>query len=301
MVDTLQAYSLVLKHFARLQLAQKIELADKSLAERLSCLVKTCYEQIQYPNESSTAEFLTRLKPHFTSLVESKSSDLGIWTAVAGLLMDFNSPAVPETSPTSTLDLTLREYDDTNHAVLLKLHHKWTREYLPESLDALRDEIRRNGQRIAGGLQIYARTLLLVQSTGMGKSRLADKFGETCPMINFTLGEANFKCYPPVDGEVRSFLCKELPKKTKDMILDSPRRNRISPKLKSPTLQTPTPKMPKLDRRVQPRADKSSQSSEEIIEQFMENLAIMAWNHTRAAAFLQACFEACKLYQLFII
>ena len=233
--------------------------------------------------------------------MESKSSDLNTWTAIARLLMDFNSPEVPETSSTSTLALTLRAYDDTNHAVLLKLHHKWTREYLPESLDALRDEIRRNGQRIASGLQIYARTLLLVQSTGMGKSRLADKFGETCPMINFTLGEANFKCYPPVDGEVRSFLCKELPKTTKDMILDSPRRNGISPKLKTPTLQTPTPKKPKLDGRVQPREEKLSQSSEEITEQFMENLAIMAWNHTRAAAFLQACFEVCKLYQLFII
>ena len=125
--------------------------------------------------------------------------------------------------------------------------------------------IRNNERRIRGDdLKVYARTLLLVQSTGMGKSRLADKFGETCPMINFTLGQADFKCYPPVDGEVSSFLCKEMSEEIKEMICNSPKRERISSEFIS------------------------------------ENMAITTWNHTRAAAFLQACFEVCKLHQLSI-
>jgi hypothetical protein len=99
----------------------------------------------------------------------------------------------------------------------------------------------------------------------MGKSRLADKLGETCPMINFTLGQANFKCYPPVDGEVRSFLCKEMPEE-----------------IKKKTVRL---------------AEKKTTGK---TKEFVENMAITTWNHTRAAAFLQACFSVCKLHQLSI-
>jgi hypothetical protein len=138
----------------------------------------------------------------------------------------------------------------------------------------------------------------------MGKSRLADKFGETCPMINFTLGQANFKCYPPVDGEVRSFLCKEMPEEIKK-ICDPPKRNRISSKLisepsqskmsprETPTPQTPTQKTVRL-------AEEDQEKTTGKTKEFVENLAITTWNHTRAAALLQACFEVCKLYQLSI-
>ena len=107
----------------------------------------------------------------------------------------------------------------------------------------------------------------------MGKSRLADKFGETCPMINFTLGQANFKCYPPVDGEVRSFLCKEMPEEIKDMIYKSPKRETVR---------------------------LAEEDQEKTTKEFVENMAIMTWNHTRAAAFLQACFKVCKFHQLFL-
>ena len=41
-------------------------------------------------------------------------------------------------------------------------------------------------------------------------------------------------------------------------------------------------------------------TTEEETEKFRENLAIVTWNHARAAAFLQACFEVCKLHQLSI-
>ena len=256
-----------------MQPAKKVKLADssKTLAERLDYLADVCSGRIERPNGSSSDEFLTTVKPYFDPLVESKSSDIRTWTAVAGLLMGFNSLTAPRTPAytTPTSATPPGEYDKTADQVVLNtLHDKWTGDYLPESLSALRDEIRRNEQRIADGSKIYSKTLLLVQSTGMGKSRLADKFGETCPMINFTLGREDFKCYPPVDKEVRSFLCKNMPEEVKTKVLHTPRKKKLSSKHLPEQSET---------------------------EQYYENLATMLWNHTRAAAFLQACFEVCKL------
>ena len=54
----------------------------------------------------------------------------------------------------------------------------------------------------------YAKTLIFVQSSGMGKSRLADAFGEECRMI--ILREEGTLGYPPADGEALSFMCKRL-------------------------------------------------------------------------------------------
>ena len=145
----------------------------------------------------------------------------------------------------------------------------------------------------------------------MGKSRLADKFGETCPMINFTLGQAHFKCYPPTDGEVRSFLCKEMPEEIKEMIYKSSKREGISSKFISEQSQskmsartTPTPQTP-TQKKTQKKTVQLAEEDQETTtgknaEEFAENIAIITWNHTRAAAFLQAGFEVCKFHQLFL-
>jgi hypothetical protein len=55
----------------------------------------------------------------------------------------------------------------------------------------------------------------------MGKSRLADVFGEECPMINFILHDESSLGYPPPDGEVRSFMCRELSKQNKYSVINS--------------------------------------------------------------------------------
>jgi len=140
----------------------------------------------------------------------------------------------------------------------------------------------------------------------MGKSRLADKFGETCPMINFTLGQAYFKCYPPVDGEVRSFLCKEMSEEIKQMICRTPKKERISSKFIPEQSQsemsprtTPTPQTP-TQKTVRPAEEGQETTTGKNAKEFVENIAIMTWNHTRAAAFLHACFKVCKLHQLSI-
>lgn len=306
--DTLSFYGAALNHFASSQPAQKIKLVDssKTLAERLGYLAYACFGRIERPNGSPTDEFLATLKPHFDSLVEFKSSNIDMWTAAAGLLIDFNSPTAPQTptSTTPTSAIPPKEYDNTaDQSVLNTLHDKWTGDYLPESLSALRDEIRRNGQRIADGLRIYARTLLLVQSTGMGKSRLADKFGETCPMINFTLGQEDYKCYPPIDEEVRSFLCEDMPEVIKTKVLDMPRKKKLSSKrflgqseskvsaLELPKPEKITTERPSLNRDTSFSFLEEDKRAQRRTKQYHENLATTLWNHTRAAAFLQACFE----------
>jgi hypothetical protein len=61
----------------------------------------------------------------------------------------------------------------------------------------------------------YSRTLVFLQSSGVGKSRLADTFGQVvCPMINYVLREKGAAGFPPADDEIlllmrqfRSTLC----------------------------------------------------------------------------------------------
>ena len=76
--------------------------------------------------------------------------------------------------------------------------------------------------------EFYAKTLISVQSSGMGKSRLADAFGEYCPMINFVLREEGTIGYPPADGKVLSFMLKNPSKEIKKEINDSPKAHGIS-------------------------------------------------------------------------
>jgi hypothetical protein len=49
-----------------------------------------------------------------------------------------------------------------------------------------------------------------IQLHDWGKSRLADTFGESCPMINFILRKD--EGYPPGDSEILAFMCEKLPK-----------------------------------------------------------------------------------------
>jgi len=135
--------------------------------------------------------------------------------------------------------------------ILRALQRYWNNTYFPHSLIALRDLIRK--YQLLGVDDYYAKTLVFVQSSGMGKSRLADAFGQLCPMINFILRESGTSGFPPPDGEILSFL--------RDKPADIP----------GPTSERGTSR------------------------DFLKKKAVVAWNHTLAAALLQASFETCKL------
>ena len=132
----------------------------------------------------------------------------------------------------------------------------------------------------------YAKTLIFVQSSGMGKSRLADAFGRYCPMINFVLREEGTTGYPPPDGEVLSFMLKSLSETVKRKITDSPQAHEIASKLTLEEAPGSKPPSPKKARISSPRANEES-------EIFLENWAVTIWNHSIAVGLLQASFEIC--------
>jgi len=141
-----------------------------------------------------------------------------------------------------------------NPAILGALQKDWNNTYFPHSLVALRDLIRQ--YQLLSVHQYYAKTLVFVQSSGMGKSRLADAFGQLCPMINFIFREPGTSGFPPPDKEILSFLQDEPPAN-----IPGSQQTRSSDSLK--------------------------------------RRAVAAWNHTLAAALLQASFETCKLAMYF--
>jgi len=134
------------------------------------------------------------------------------------------------------------------------LEKDWINDYFPHSLQALRSLIREY-QKLAV-TEYYPKTLVFVQSSGMGKSRLVDSFGQECPMINFILREEEATGFPPPDPEILKFLREKPPPDKMNITL----------------------------------ATSSSETSESP-----EGMTAVAWNHALAAALLQASFEKCKL------
>jgi len=146
-------------------------------------------------------------------------------------------------------------------AILHALQKDWNNTYFPHSLVALRDLVRQ--YQLLDVQQYYAKTLVFVQSSGMGKSRLADAFGQLCPMINFILRGRGTAGFPPPDEEILSFL------------------------------------------QDKPPADIPGLTSEQGISRGTSSdclkRAVVVWNHTLAAALLQASFETCRLAKGFFL
>lgn len=193
----------------------------------------------------------------------------------------------------------------------IALYSNWMMEYVPDSLEALQSMIRDNESKIARRERFYAKTLVFVQSSGMGKSRLADRYGEICPMITFVLRGAQTSGYPPADTEVREFFNKRLSEDVKHEILATPRKEKMSsqriPQQKKRSYQTvglselATPKKPSECKQEMttglPISTEAMQDSLETGDTallhpvFLDRLATTVWNHSLAVGFLQASFE----------
>jgi hypothetical protein len=145
------------------------------------------------------------LKSEFSSLLDkvaSRATDLNIWTAVAKLLKAFDVHTLPKTK-------TVSFHSSRRSDVMRDLEKDWTNDYFPHSLVALQSLIREYQKRAVK--KYYAKTLVFVQSSGMGKSRLVDSFGQVCPMINFVLREEGTTGFPPADPEILKFLREKPP------------------------------------------------------------------------------------------
>jgi hypothetical protein len=146
--------------------------------------------------------------------------------------------------------------------------------------------------------RFYAKTLIFVQSSGMGKSRLADAFGKECPMVNFVLREEKTFGYPPADSEVLSFMREKLSAQNYDIIMETPKKEKLSSKRNSgPPSERSESMEPSLASEKEHESSRIPEIKDEI---FLESMVATVWNHSIAVGLLQASFEICKLYPLFI-
>jgi hypothetical protein len=85
------------------------------------------------------------------------------------------------------------------------VHEAWERPYSGKTVDAFINTI----NAIERTFQIkkdYAKFIPIVQSSGVGKSRLIDQFSKRVPGISFTLRTPGQTGYPPGDPEITDYL-----------------------------------------------------------------------------------------------
>jgi hypothetical protein len=192
----------------------------------------------------------------FLEKVFGNATDADIWDTAYSLV------SRATTRPTDLRTSTTTRVSPSDF-VLHDLQKDWTSPYFPDSLDAL-DRLIRDFESQDTRREYYARTLVFVQSSGMGKSRLADAFGKTCPMINFVLREQGTHGFPPTDGEILSFVRMPLSMGHREVMANSPSK----------------------------KADSS--------DGFLDRRAVVVWNHSVAVGLLQASFEKCELVHFWL-
>ncbi|KAH0558650.1 hypothetical protein GP486_004697 [Trichoglossum hirsutum] len=161
----------------------------------------------RFPERVNAEAIAILLKHAIAKPVDEES----LWSAVYGAVHEVSSFL---TTPTRKKSYFLTPRDDFP----LHLQNDWNREFFDDALIGLQEQMR---DCLKDKTPYYAKTLVFVQSSGMGKSRLADTFGRTCPMINFVLRDTE-DGYPPGDEEIVSFARKELDDHDYKTIFDSP-------------------------------------------------------------------------------
>jgi hypothetical protein len=185
-------------------------------------------------------------------VIEQQDDEESVWSAVYELFVPATPPRSKSISPTMIGDRFVGD-----------LYDAWHWPYFKDPLIALRQQMQ---HCIDDKSAYYAKTLVFVQSSGMGKSRLADTFGESCPMINFILREN--EGYPPGDGEILDFMCEKPPKVLLDAVSKSPSK---------------------------PKSENEDRSA------FDKRRTVAIWNHSVAVGLLKASFEARKFSAFLIL
>lgn len=135
----------------------------------------------QLPSDINSGAISTLLD----CIINRSEEEEPIWTATYNLVIPKIVSKAKSTSP-PTVD-----------SVIVGLYDAWHCPYLIDSLEVLRQQMRDCTQDCS---DYYTKTFVFVQSSGMGKLRLADAFGKSCLTINFILREDDG--YPPDDTEI---------------------------------------------------------------------------------------------------
>src|SRR5438105_2035106 len=156
------AFEVFITFLSSMEAAKSIMLANsnKNLRAELHSFANAWNDYSKFPEE---------LKSYCSSLVNavaSNASDLDIWTAAGKLLVQYHRHITP-TTPT--------------HAIHRGLQRSWTNPYIADSLEVLKETVRNVETKPKS---YYRKTIVVANSSGTGKSRLLDEYGQSCPMIN---------------------------------------------------------------------------------------------------------------------
>jgi hypothetical protein len=175
-----------------------------------------------------------------------------LWSTVYRLLRE--GPVSPTAPPRK------KSHSSARSDNFIVLHKDWLREYFDDALIALREHMTNS---LRDPRPYYAKTLVFVQSSGTGKSRLADMFGQTCPMISYVLRDTT-DGYPPRDDEILSFTRKQLSDEQCEAILNSPVKKSLSGEKRAAALE------------------------------FGKKRVAAMWNHSIAVGLLRASLQICE-------
>jgi hypothetical protein len=187
---------------AGLPAAKKLSSHSGSSRKSLSEDVASLYAQ--FPEQVNTKALATLLG----YIIEHPDDQELIWDQVYRIF----TPSTPQPDPDSSLELSIASLGDSRYFAFQK---HWVHPYLEDSLIALQDLVRRYNGTVKIS-DYYARTIVFVQSSGVGNSRLADAFGQSCPMINFVFVKGQM-AFLPVTLRCCSSCAPSRNKSTKEM------------------------------------------------------------------------------------
>jgi hypothetical protein len=125
----------------------------------------------------------------------TKRSQVPFWTALIKFL--------DQHEPVEAIDDI--DHDDTVAATMSSLQRQWDKEFKGNAIMALEQKIEK-AEKVFSKAKYYGRIMSIIQSSGMGKSRLVDELGKETLSISFTLRENAETGFPPGDPEVTSYL-----------------------------------------------------------------------------------------------
>ncbi|KAK2786813.1 hypothetical protein FQN53_006110 [Emmonsiellopsis sp. PD_33] len=180
----------------------------------------------------------------------------------------------------SSLKGHVKEFSSESQAeqAIASLEEDFRGPYFPDALDALRHTV--TSYESSDNIKsYYSKSIPFIQSSGMGKSRLADAFGRETPMINFVLRDEKSTGYPLPDSEIVSFVRQQPTDNQRSSVMSSP-----SSKVKQ--LQV-TSSLPADSQQTAPPSSAASNRSKEFLERKLK----VIWNHSTAMGLIYACFE----------
>lgn len=248
----------VLEPFARLfysivyhPVPENISIEDGgfTLSRRLGYVGAMCSCPETFPN------LLIPQCKTLAGVITSDSSDNEVWKAIS----DFTVAATSKEAG-SPLARQSKRIEALEKLTVEEARKHWNRSYAPASLEILTELVRKYEREIDFA-NYYAKAIVFIQSSGMGKSRLANEFGQSYPMISFVFSGSQ-DATPPGDCELMEVVRSTPDDGTLRTIRDSPSSRKLA-------------------------GDSQSLSLDR---------ARIIWYHSIAVGLLQASLESCKSF-----